>query len=386
MKSILYIAKRLKIFTSGHKYVVVYGAGNVALRCKSLLDNCHINVDYFIITGHSVISENDRIERIEGVSIKEISGFPYTDDMTLENTGVIIAVSDKYIMEVQANLDKMGIRNIFIYPERMKGASIGITTKKGCTVACEYCPQNVFVKNYEKRKNAAVLLTLEQFKKYLHHIPKEVQINFAGFAEPFLNPECSSMIRYAHEQGYMIEIYTTLVGVTKEIIDLIFDSARFVLHLPDEENKTHIEIDDSYIDCLKKLFEKNKINKRISYISAPMGVNSKLIPYIPDDVEVRRELCNRAGNLSGISGWSTSGSVSCERTYNRLDKNVMLPNGEIVLCCNDWGLKNILGNLGEQTWVDILDGDIANSIRSDMLLGKGTLICHSCDATIELTD
>lgn len=383
MKSILYVVRTIKEFIKDKKYLLVYGAGNVALKCKDLLDNCHESMDYFVVT-------DDKQSRgggvIDNIPIKSITGFPYTQDMTLDNVGVIIAVSEKYVEEILSNLNRIGIKNIYIYPEKLKSASIGITTRIGCAVACEYCPQKVFLSSYRARGAVENMLTLNSFKKFLHKIPKIVQINFAGFAEPFLNPECSAMIQYANEQGYDTEVYTTLIGVTDKIIDEIFNKTRFVVHLPDEENKTNIIIDSAYINSLKRILSLNKQDKRIKCISAPMGVNAKLSDLIPDDIEIQTGVSSRAGNLENIHDWNTTGSVTCERTYNRLDRNILLPNGDVVLCCNDWSLKNILGNLKEKSWAELLVGEVAESIREDMRLGTKGLICHSCDFAIELTD
>jgi hypothetical protein len=34
--------------------------------------------------------------------------------------------------------------------------------------------------------------------------------------------------------------------------------------------------------------------------------------------------------------------------------NVVLPNGDVSLCCMDYGLKHILGNIYEQEYEDII--------------------------------
>jgi hypothetical protein len=40
-----------------------------------------------------------------------------------------------------------------------------------------------------------------------------------------------------------------------------------------------------------------------------------------------------------------SGEILFGCKYKRLNKGVLLPNGSVSICCNDYGLKNILGNL-----------------------------------------
>ena len=44
-------------------------------------------------------------------------------------------------------------------------------------------------------------------------------------------------------------------------------------------------------------------------------------------------------------------SCGCDET---LYHNVVLPNGDVSLCCMDYGLKHILGNLYTQEYNDII--------------------------------
>lgn len=389
MKSIIYTARELKRYVKDKKYIIIYGTGSIALKCKSLLDNCHVHVDFFMISDNSAISINDRKNSIEKIPLRKISEFPLTEDMTPENTGVIVAANGKYLKDIKQNLERIGINDIYYFSGNIKGSSVGITTQAGCSVGCEYCPQNVFIKKYHNLHGGGqeAILTLEQFKKYLGNIPRSVLIYFAGFAEPFLNSECSAMIQYAYEQGYNINTFTTLIGLTETILDEIFDKTNFVIHLPDEENKTGIVINEAYTNLVKKIFELNDRERRILLISAPMGINKKLLPYIPKDIVIHSEAIDRAGNVKELPGYNLSGAVTCERTYNRLDRNVLLPNGDLLLCCNDWSLKNILGNLKEQTWMDIMEGKKAGDFRKSMLCMEGErLICHSCNYAVELFD
>ena len=66
---------------------------------------------------------------------------------------------------------------------------------------------------------------------------KGTRIDFSGMAEPWLNKDCTKMVLYAHEKGFPIAIYTTLVGMTDEDFDAIKDIPveEFVLHIPDDK-------------------------------------------------------------------------------------------------------------------------------------------------------
>ena len=112
-------------------------------------------------------------------------------------------------------------------------ATMEITTKVGCKNACVYCPQSKLKKIYSKRSNISQL-SFDTFKKCVDKIPKYVIIDFGGMSEPWLNSETPKMVLYAHEQGHRIRIFTTLVGMNLQDIDLIksIRPMELALHFP----------------------------------------------------------------------------------------------------------------------------------------------------------
>ena len=101
-----------------------------------------------------------------------------------------------------------------------------ITTVIACKVLCTFCPQELLIKEYSsinKIENinygSPEIMTFEIFKTCLDKIPKSIPISFSGYAEPFLNSECAKMIVYAHDSGYKVQVYSTLVGLTLKDVD-----------------------------------------------------------------------------------------------------------------------------------------------------------------------
>jgi adenine C2-methylase RlmN of 23S rRNA A2503 and tRNA A37 len=74
--------------------------------------------------------------------------------------------------------------------------SLEITTKIGCSNMCSYCPQQKIIRAYNDKET---IMSLETFKICLDKVPKDVVIVFSGFCEPFLNPICIKMIKYAND-------------------------------------------------------------------------------------------------------------------------------------------------------------------------------------------
>jgi hypothetical protein len=77
-------------------------------------------------------------------------------------------------------------------------------------------------------------MTFDTFKQCLDKIPLHIHIHFSGMSEPWLNPECTRMLLYAHEKGYEMAVYATAVGVRELVIlyvgrSKVNDSISFLL-------------------------------------------------------------------------------------------------------------------------------------------------------------
>jgi len=224
---------------------------------------------------------------------------------------------------------------------------------------CPYCPQEKLLNAY---KDNMRVMSFETFKKCIDKVPVESEIHFTGMAEPFLNSDCTKMIEYAFKKGHEIVLSTTLVGL-KDISSLekiTFKS--FVVHLPAEDS--NIRVDENYLKTLKSLTE--------SSIKASFIHFKNLHPKI--NVPAMKSLLNsRAGNLDGKPR-KRQGEITCKRT-----QPILLPNGDVVLCCMDYGLKHILGNLLRDNYDDLFSGNEYQNILKGWKNPKIDMLCRNCE-------
>lgn len=231
--------------------------------------------------------------------------------------------------------------------------ALEITTIIGCKNMCSYCPQKLLIKSY---KDNVKTLTLENFKKILKNVPKEVVISFAGMSEPFLNRESSSMMKYAIEEGYVIILYTTLIGFDENDAEIL-SSVNFPPNIHFHRFKG-IGFDENKFNLNKNLFLEKVLKKDSNYYNG----------------EYVNDAHSRSGNLWDVE--SVKGKVYCKSPckHDTFNMNEMLPNGDVYLCCMDYALKHKIGNLFETNYDD-LDRqsiiDLANQEESD-------LICRKC--------
>lgn len=234
--------------------------------------------------------------------------------------------------------------------------SIEITTTipaHGCPMRCTVCPQDALTVAYD----GVQTLSVENFKKLIDKVPTEILVSFTGLVEPFLNPGCSAMIRHAHDTGHAVAVFTTAVGMKPSDLEAIkhipFTGIQggFVLHLPDEEGYLPEErwhVHEELLEAVKLLS---------NFEALTMGTLPDRLREIFPNV-IRRPLYSRAGNIDrpDVIQIDTKPASTCgcrERLYH----NILLPNGDVTLCCMDYGLKHILGNLHESSYEDVVPVD-----------------------------
>jgi len=256
------------------------------------------------------------------------------------------------------------------------GHWIEITTKIGCSAQCEYCPQDKLTREYVKKSKETVM-SFETFEKCLNNVPENVAVHFTVYCEPFLNPECSRMIEHALDKGHGVLVNSTLKGIWKSDIDtlkrLIFEDKKWggplTVHLPCIEYKSNI-VDKYYFDNLEYAI-KNLPGIRFHAHGTPIEKIEKFIKSVDEQCWIkRRGIHSRAGNVEfkDISKLRKRGN--CPRIWD----NVLLPNGDIQLCCVDYGLEVKINNLLETTWEEAHNTEMFKKI-----IREGTHLCANCE-------
>lgn len=256
------------------------------------------------------------------------------------------------------------------YPAKMEFTTS--VPKGGCAVDCLICPQKLLIGEY----NGDRMMKLEDFKALLDKIPTEIEIVFSGFVEPWLNKHATDMVFYAHEKGYKISVYTTGVGMAPEDVSRLSEipyyynhsngAGGFCLHLPDAEGIGRHPITPTYLETIKEFA---RLKHKFAYFNVmAMGPtpHPKTQEFFPN--HWFPEFFNRAGNLERelklkpeLARYKylyksvpvADGPRTCgcdEHLYH----GIVLPNGDVSLCCMDYGQDYILGNLHKSSFDDLM--------------------------------
>ena len=214
---------------------------------------------------------------------------------------------------------------------------------------------------------------MDSFKSMIESVPLDVRITFSGFIEPWMNKHATDMVLYAHERGHPVSVFTTGIGMSIDDIERIAHipfagepNGGFTLHLPDSELLAKHPITPGYIKTLEWIRD----NKDRIHNFSTMNMGAEIHPAVKHifDSAPTYKMWDRAGNLSREAllksdlkplehRWDkvhhTDGPSTCG-CVEHLYHNVLLPNGDVSLCCMDYGLDNIIGNLKTQTYEQVI--------------------------------
>lgn len=275
---------------------------------------------------------------------------------------------------------------------------IELTMSIGCKSMCSYCPQETFISQYKaKGMSGSKYMTLENLKNYMMKVPRELIVSMAGFSEPLNNPEFLDIYKWLIDDGRHIDLNTTLFPSNREQLrGLLEIGLEYVqLHVPDADNLTKIKVDREYLSNLR-FFLSHLEGTGTALIVTCLGkrihedVESLLSKYSDKDfikaINIGSKFINdRTGNVTNYSVeilYKHEGPLYCSKSYRTLNFANLLPNGDLALCCMDWSLENILGNLEEDTYDVILNSEKANIIREKMKSGGSSLICSTCSMAV----
>jgi len=205
-----------------------------------------------------------------------------------------------------------------------------ITTKIGCPVNClKYCPQEVTTRRYSGKR----MLSIDDWEIILSHVPKKLLISFSGLCEPFANDKAIDLIDMAYKAGHPINIFTSLYGASRIDVEKLvkYQFREFCLHLPDG-NVMKIPPSQDYKD---------------NVFTVLCNVGNVSFAIMND----RFKSLNRENVARGISLQKPKHFRFCYKFVS--PQFNLLPNGDVNLCCMDFGLEHILGNLLTENYVDV---------------------------------
>ncbi len=367
----------------------IYGAGKAGHIILQLCNQNDIKIAGFCVTD---IKDNKKsIDGYPVISFKELMA-------KVIAPSIIVGVVERGEKIIENNLKSAGISEFVSLPDsimilnsrekrRYDSPIIEVTPKVGCSVNCRFCPQKLLLSRYYKdNRNRKSEMSFDDFKIFLEKIPANTILDWSGFVEPFLNPASIDMMEYADSKGFEQTLFTTLQGLDYEsferVLRIPFDEV--ILHTADSFGYANIPVTEQYLSMIKDIIAAKKADGSpfLTGSNCQFEPSEKVTAITAGKVKIYCEMSDRAGNLDNedkrLVSKHSSGKIRCSRS-RRLNHNVLLPDGSLVLCCNDFGMDYVLGNLNKDTYEDIQNSDIMKKIISEMNsdLDK-SVICRNC--------
>jgi hypothetical protein len=94
-------------------------------------------------------------------------------------------------------------------------------------------------------------------------------------------------------------------------------------------------------------------------------------------------MLSRAGNIEEKTDVPTpaklKGPIRCRSSGDSLNHNVLLPNGDVLLCCMDYGMRHILGNLISSDYASLFNSEKFNRLQKGLNDDSFDILCRCCE-------
>lgn len=260
------------------------------------------------------------------------------------------------------------------WPDRPTMQSIlEVGTTATCALRCKYCPQDRLVQSYQ----GANQLTPSVYEKCLDNYSPGDAIYFAGFVEPCLNKQFVLLLLMTLERGHRTRLYTTGRGLNVAQAEAIakLNIDQIVLHLPDRFGS--LSFSENNVPVMEALSRGRNV-ECMTMDNVPHPSLEGIWQRLPKNMGAMHD---RAGNVVGTQAYVAvrkSGPIRC-RVAPSLDHSVLLPDGRLSLCCMDYSLMHVIGDLSTTPYTTILRDEPIQEIRRRQQNERvGDVLCRAC--------
>ena len=263
---------------------------------------------------------------------------------------------------------------------------VEITTT--CNRNCTFCPGT---------KRPLKRLSMEEFKlitEKLKGVTKYLYLHVMG--EPLTHPLLPDFIRYATEQGFLVSITTNGTLLKKRKEELLQSGVyKINISIHSFEEGSNEAYEEYISDCMQfaDVASKNGILTVLRLwnkgYDEGRNINTlhRLQSYFSDDewmeggkgARIRNKLHLEYGERFEWPDMEKEDRGSEVYCYGLKDHFAVLCDGTVVPCCLDREGEIALGNIFEQTPVEILSSERANAIRIGFQCRTATEeLCRKC--------
>lgn len=279
--------------------------------------------------------------------------------------------------------------------------AIEIQTVSACNARCVICPHPQVSQELPKG-----MMSMDMFRMIIDQVEPAWECRIIPYlnSEPLLDPFMATRLQYIAERlrDPEIELSTNLSTLTPTKQDSLNGVPLRELRLSifGFTETTHRSIMPG--------LNWGEVKKNLDFLVTNVGFRASIRkisivmvehPLVtPEDVRLAQEYCSlhslvfnfwgfldRSGNVEQYSNDVIHPIVvGCEQ-HRPLERMHISVTGEVILCCQDWRWRNVIGNVGRQPLLDIWNSDAYNRYRDSIYAGMGEQpeICTRCKLSVE---
>ncbi len=237
--------------------------------------------------------------------------------------------------------------------------AIQIETINRCNGICPFCPVN---RNMDTRK--LVKMTEELYKKIIDEL---AELNYCGKIsissnnEPLMDKNLVERVRYAREKLPRAYMYIYTNGTLMKLEDCR-KLARYLNRIYIDNYNDELVLADNIKIIAKECERDSELNEKV-YICLR---------------KIHEVLWTRGGQAPN-NNKKIIRDYPCFLPFCQM---IIRPDGKVSLCCSDALGKYTLGDVSEQSLINIWEGEAFNAIRKKIRGGDIATIdlCKYCDA------
>lgn len=231
-------------------------------------------------------------------------------------------------------------RRKFSRMENYSIRAIQIETLGFCNYSCSFCPTNQIDMPKGRMENKTFEIIVDQLTDFRGEIKLYLR------NEPLLDKRLVKFVEMIKKKTpATIIIQTNGSLLTEEI------AAKISKHAT-------IQMND---------YSDGEVSERVNSFAHKYGI-------IVADRRSPKGLSNRAGNLPNVAEKKLD--AFCTRPFEQM---YIAYDGRAVLCCQDWMLDEVMGNVNEQSLEEIWNGKVYQRKRAELLALDRQGLCAKCD-------
>ena len=242
---------------------------------------------------------------------------------------------------------------------------IEISDSGTCNRFCSFCPRSD--PSYKDVKEFISDKLHNKIFKELSDLNYKGLIIYSGFNEPMLNKKIYQNISSArkHLPDAKIELITNGDVLNHERLEMLFNSGLTTLL---------ISVYDGPEDMLKF----KKMCQAVGLDEKQYVIRNR---YLPPEQDYGITMSNRGGMMQNAQHAIKSLKNPLKKKCNYPSYTFFIDyNGDVLMCSHDWGKKNILGNLNNNSILDIWMSEKSKKARKALIEGNRNFSpCDVCD-------